>query len=72
MHKKVVHCVSIAVISFVHCGELCVNACTAREQGPNTFSRHVHATLRATEMARIATKHCVPLREQMRASVSAD
>jgi len=40
------------------------NACTAREQGANTSSRHVHATLRATEMSRIATKHCVPLRAQ--------
>jgi len=52
----------------VYCGhflramrELCIKM---RVQRANTYSRHVHSTLRATEMARIVTKHCVRLRGQ--------
>ena len=54
----------------VHCGhvralrELCVtDASTVREQDADTASRQA-AVQRTTEMARIATTHCVPLREQ--------
>jgi len=56
MHKQVVPLRVYSVILFVRC----VNCSRSLANRTQTL----HATLRATEMARIATLHCMPLQGQ--------